>query len=144
MQVTAKWVMGALAALVGSMPVDAAASDADGYVVGAYVLIVGGGVTTSTGMQVNLLRGEPDLDWARAGACFGGANAALGAGFLIASGIVSDDDLGRSLAILGGSHFAIAAANTLWGLVTYAQTEDALDLEVPQPAPAGLHYRVAF
>ena len=140
-------VMGAvLAAIAVSCPGSAMASDAEGYAVAAYLLVVGGGVTTSVGMQSNLLDGEPDLNWARAGAGFGAANAALGAGFLIASGCVSDDDDARFLAILGGTHFAIAGANAVWGLVTYAAAENSNRLVAPAPAPtpAGFQYRVTF
>jgi hypothetical protein len=123
----------------------AAAASSDGYAGAAYAIVVLGGMTTSAGMQVNLLRGEPDPGWARAGAVLGGINAAFGAGFLIASGIVDEQDDARLCAVLGGSHFAIAAANTLWGVLTITAADSSSpDAIEAAPAAMGFQYRGTF
>jgi hypothetical protein len=135
-----------IAASTLSASTDVCAQDY-GYGAVAYGLVVIGGITTSAGMQVNLVRGEPDRDWAVAGAIFGGINAAFGAGWLIASGFVEEES--TLLASIGGSHFAIAVANTALGIATIIADDQAAEPAIRESTVLStqipvLHYQTHF
>lgn len=89
-----------------------------------------GGVVTSVGMQVELMRGNPSEEWAMTGAVFGVGNVVGGGILLIISAFVDDDELATTLRILGGTQLAIAAGDGIGVAVTHLALSDAI--VVPQ------------
>jgi hypothetical protein len=93
-------------------------------------LVAVGGVVSSVGMQVELMRGNPSEEWAMSGAALGVANVVGGGILLIISAFVDDNELATTLRILGGTQLAIAAGDGIGVGVTHLALSDAI--VVPQ------------
>jgi hypothetical protein len=148
-RVTAK-VLGALTA-VGFLllaPQARAWTNCDeGCAIVADGIVAVGGVVTSAGMQVELIRGEPSKEWEIVGASFAGANVIGGGVLLILSALTDDDDTATALRVIGGTQLAIAAGNGVGVVVTELAREN--ELVVPNsssaaPTTAGITLGFSF
>ncbi len=123
----------------------------EGCAVGAYVVVTGGGLVTSSAIQVKLLRGEPIEDgWRISGGTLAGLNMLTGAGLLLASALVEDADDAAVLGILGSLNVAIATSNGFTLLMAETAGEDPPPGDVALPegdaasAPLGASFSFRF
>ena len=95
-------------------------------------------------MQVELLKGTASEAWARAGGVFIPANL-VGASILLGLGAARDDDLSKTLRILGGIQVAIAAGNAIGVAATYLARSETIDVpSSTESAPQVAGFRISF